>query len=222
MQLRAELIEDPDIRGKLLSDLHEITAMINEAVGYLRDAVEQEAVEEVMILTFLESICDDYADIGKHVTFEKPDPLTVKSRGTIFAPQPAEYDIVCTRQTTLSCQPNRLRRAINNLIDNALKYGELARVRVIADASTITVRINDVGPGLTREQMTRVFEPFYRAEGSRNRSSGGMGLGLSLAKSVVTAHGGRISLFNHDRCGLEVRITLPRHIGATEIPTDPI
>lgn len=210
MRLRAEQIEDDTVRGKLLSDLDEITNMITEAITFLRDGFEVEKHEEVIFTTFLESICDDYIDVGKNVTFQALVPLTVRSAGTIFDPRPIVYDMKGTRRITLRCQPGRLRRAINNLIDNALKYGDLARVNIQADARTITVRINDVGPGLTKDDMERVFQPFYRAEGSRARSSTGAGLGLPLAKLVVEAHGGTIMLFNHDRGGLEVRLTLPR------------
>ena len=210
MQLRTEQIDDDTVRHKLLADLDEITNMITEAINFLRDGVEVEEHEDVLFTTFLESICDDYIDVGKNVTFEALEPLRVTSTGTIFNPRPVVHDIKTTRHITLRCQPSRLRRAINNLIDNALKYGDLARVRIEADARSIVVRINDVGPGLDQDQMELVFQPFYRAEGSRNRSSGGAGLGLSLAKSVIEAHGGSVLLFNHDRCGLEVRMTLPR------------
>lgn len=210
MRLRTEQIDDDIVRNKLLADLDEITNMITEAISFLRDGVEVEQHEDVLFNTFLQSICDDYIDVGKNVTFEELKPLLMTSAGTIFDPRPVVYDIKGTRHITLNCQPSRLRRAINNLIDNALKYGDLARVRIEADAQSIVVRINDVGPGLDKDQMDLVFQPFYRAERSRNRSSGGAGLGLSLAKSVVEAHGGTILLFNHDRGGLEVRLTLPR------------
>jgi signal transduction histidine kinase len=210
MQLRAELIEDDNIRLKLLSDLDEITTMISAAIGFMRDGLEQEEPEEILFLAFLDSICDDYIDVGKNVTFERPGPRVAKTSGTLFDPRTTEFDVKGTGQFTLTCQPNRLRRAINNLIDNALQYGDWARVRVSADAENIVIRINDGGPGLPLDQQQLVFAPFYRAEASRNRSSGGAGLGLSLAKSVVEAHGGTISLFNHDRCGLEVTFTLPR------------
>jgi len=217
IQLRAELIEDDTIRLKLLSDIDEVTTMISAAINFLRDGLENEKPENILLLTFLESICDDYIDVGKNVIFEDLEPLVVKRAGTLFDPRETQFDVKGTRHVTLVCQPNRLRRAINNLIDNALQYGDWARVRVSADAQQIVLRFNDGGPGLTDEQMKLVFAPFYRVEGSRNRASGGAGLGLSLAKSVIEAHGGTISLFNHDRGGLEVTFTLPRQTGLMQV-----
>jgi signal transduction histidine kinase len=210
MRLRTEQIDDTSVSKKLLSDLDEITNMISEAINFLRDGVEEEELENVLFATFVRSICDDYIDVGKNVVFEEIEPLQMRSTGTIFDPRTVVYDIKSPRNITLQCQPNRLRRAINNLIDNALKYGDAARVRIEADATSIMVRINDQGSGLDADQMELVFQPFYRVERSRNRSHGGAGLGLPLAKSVIEAHGGTITLFNHDRGGLEVRMVLPR------------
>lgn len=210
MKLRAELIEDKVLRHKMLADLDEIGSMVTAAIGFLRDGLEDTEAEVILFDSLLQSLCDDYVDVGKPVDLVLPEPLVAVVQGTVFDPRPSQFDVPITRQITLQCQPSRLRRAFGNLIDNALKYGDWARVVIVADASDITVRVIDGGPGLSDEERAQVFEPFYRVEASRSRATGGVGLGLSVTKSIIEAHGGQIVVFNHDKHGLEVRVTLPR------------
>ncbi len=103
-----------------------------------------------------------------------------------------------------------LRRALANLIDNAVKYGDRARVDLNESDERVTIRIDDEGPGIPEGEMEKVFEPFYRLEQSRNRETGGTGLGLSVARSIIRAHGGDIVLRKRDEGGLRVEIVLPR------------
>jgi signal transduction histidine kinase len=110
----------------------------------------------------------------------------------------------------LECQPGALRRALVNLIDNAVKYGETAHVAIAVSASTVRIDIDDAGPGIPDADLQRVFEPFHRLEQSRSRETGGTGLGLSIALSIVQAHGGAITLANRAEGGLRASVLLPR------------
>lgn len=210
MKLRAELIEDEVLRAKLLKDLDEMTGMINSTIAYLRHGLDKEAQETVMFLTMMESICDDYADVGRNVTLHRPPPITLSTPGTLFDPRSNSIDVGLHQQIILTCRPNALRRAFSNIIDNALHYGDWARVTLSSDAEHVTIAVLDGGPGLAKEEQARVFLPFYRVDGSRSRSTGGTGLGLSVANSIVEIHGGEITLANHAVHGLEVKIRLPR------------
>jgi two-component system, OmpR family, sensor kinase len=102
-----------------------------------------------------------------------------------------------------------LRRAISNLVDNAIKYGGGGEVTLTAEAGRTVVAIEDRGPGIPRSERERVFEPFYRIEGSRNPDSGGVGLGLSVARSIAREHGGDIVLAGRKGGGLSARLELP-------------
>ncbi|MEE3502911.1 sensor histidine kinase [Acidiphilium acidophilum] len=110
----------------------------------------------------------------------------------------------------LVCQPGALRRALVNLLDNAIKYGGSALVTIRDDGHNFTVKIADAGPGIPKPELTRVFEPFYRIEQSRSPETGGSGLGLTIALGVVQAHGGTIRLANRAEGGLCVCVVLPR------------
>ncbi len=210
MKLRAELIEDEVLRGKMLADLDEIGDMVNAALSYLRDGLDETPPETILFDSLMQSLCDDYLDVGKPVTLRPPEPLVATAQGTLFDPRPSQFDVKFNRQITLTCQPSRLRRAFSNLIDNAINYGNWAEVEIQADAHFIKVRVIDGGPGIAPDQSKLVFEPFYRVENSRSRATGGSGLGLSVSKSIIEAHGGTIQLFNHDKHGLEVQAILPR------------
>jgi signal transduction histidine kinase len=106
--------------------------------------------------------------------------------------------------------PEALRRCLTNLLGNAVKYGGAARVRVIDGPQRLEIRIHDNGPGIPVAELERVFEPFYRLEGSRNRTTGGTGLGLTIARNLARSHGGDLVLRNLPEGGLEAVLTLPR------------
>lgn len=107
------------------------------------------------------------------------------------------------------CQPAALKRAPTNLIDNAVKYGKRARAAIRSTPQAIEITIDDEGPRIPKDELTRVFQPFYRVEGSRSRETGGIGLGLAIALSVVQAHGGRLTPSSRPEGGLRASITLP-------------
>ena len=110
----------------------------------------------------------------------------------------------------MPCRPVALKRAFRNLIENAVRHGKRARIGLEAAESTLTVTIDDDGPGIPEEDFERVFEPFVRLEESRSRETGGVGLGLAIARSIIRAHGGDIALANRPEGGLGVSVTLPR------------
>jgi signal transduction histidine kinase len=108
------------------------------------------------------------------------------------------------------CRPDALKRAIRNLLDNAVKYGKTASVAVQTTPKAIEILIDDEGPGIPEEELSRVFDPFYRLEESRSRETGGVGLGLAITQSIVQAHRGDLVLSNRPTTGLRARIMLPR------------
>ncbi len=107
-------------------------------------------------------------------------------------------------------RPQALKRCIRNLVENAVKYGDRAKISTHEDKDTLTISINDSGPGIAEEKLQSVFEPFYRLETSRSRETGGSGLGLSIARNIALSHGGNIQLLNHPDGGLQAILTLSK------------
>lgn len=217
LKLRAEWIEDDGIREKILADLDEMTLMIAAALDYLKQGSTQEDEQMVAFTSLLQAVCDDYHDLGRPVRLTEAPPLQFDPIGTIFGPSgaggartPLTFDQA--RSLRLRCRPEALRRALTNLIDNALKYGGVAEVMVQATSEEVIVDVLDEGPGIPEEEQGNVLRPFYRLEQSRNRGTGGTGLGLAIVKSVVDAHGGILELSNRARVGLRARMVLPRRL----------
>jgi signal transduction histidine kinase len=186
LRLRAEFVENEEQRQKILSDLEEMDRMISSTLTFARDESAQEPRTSVDLAALLGSVCSDLSDAGL----------------------PAE----CERHEALpySCHPTALRRALTNLIENAAKYGGRAEVSIVAEGQDVVVRIDDRGPGIPEDQLDSVFRPFHRLESSRSRQTGGTGLGLTVARTIVRAHGGEITLQNRSEGGLRVRVALPR------------
>jgi signal transduction histidine kinase len=113
----------------------------------------------------------------------------------------------------LPARPLALRRCLGNLLDNAIRYGERATIRVEDGASGLVIRVLDEGPGMTPGELEKAFEPFFRGEASRSRETGGTGLGLGIARNIARAHGGELQLRNRAGRGLEAILTLPRVAG---------
>ena len=186
MKLRAEFVEEDELRRKMLADLGEMEMMVGLALAFLRQEASSEEARIVDVSTILATICDDMADAGHDITLE------------------------ADRHAPLRCRPLALKRALVNLIDNAIKYGGGARVRLAAEPGQLRIEIEDHGPGIPAEEREKVFSPFYRIEGSRSRESGGTGLGLTVARSIVRAHGGDIELQDRPGGGLRVAVRLPK------------
>jgi signal transduction histidine kinase len=185
LRLRAQFVADQDLRQMIESDLDEMEAMIQSTLDFLRGDATAEEVRTVDIATILETICDHLVDAGHDVALLE----------VCYAP--------------LTCRPLALKRAFGNLVENALKYGHRARVSLTRHADVYVVTIADDGPGIPPGEFERVFDPFYRLEGSRSRETGGTGLGLTVARSTILAHGGEVRLANRDGGGLCVSVRLP-------------
>lgn len=212
LRLRAEFIENDELRETVLRDLDEMDSLLNDALDFLGDWIQKEEERTVDFVSVLEAICDDYADLGRPVVFNGPQPLQFSSVHTVFGGGDEPHSFDSKRSIRLSCRPGTLKRAFTNLIENALKYGHRAKVDLEATADTVLVTIRDDGPGIPVEHQDKVFLPFYRVEGSRARTTGGSGLGLSIVKTVIDAHDGQIQLRNMPGRGLEVIISLPRKV----------
>ena len=185
MRLRAELIGESEQQQKMLADLAEMETMIASTLSFAREDANPEPRQRIDLVELLQAVC---ADIPQAKLSTEPPP----------APVP------------IDAQPVALRRGFTNLIDNAVRYGGEARIALGGDDRNIIVTIDDKGPGIPDEQLDRVFRPFYRLDSSRSRDTGGTGLGLAVARTVLRAHGGDVLLSNRNGDGLRATVTLPR------------
>ncbi len=182
MRLRAEFVEDEVERAKMLADLDEMERMIAATLAFARDDAAREDRRPVDLAALVDGLADDF---GAH--YDGPDQLVMDAR------------------------PMALKRAMANLLDNARKYGNGTVIARLQDqGGQVVILVLDDGPGIPADQFERVFAPFFRLEASRNRETGGTGLGLSVARAAARAHGGDIVLSNRPEGGLEVRMVLPR------------
>jgi signal transduction histidine kinase len=185
LRLRAEVVESAENRDRMLATIAEMDSMIGATLAYARDEAEAEPRRRNDVASLLASIVDDMADAGLPVAMEPSPPVI------------------------LECRPAALRRALSNLLDNAVKYGMRAHAAIRTMNGQVEIHIDDEGPGIPEQEIARVFQPFYRLEESRSRDTGGIGLGLAIAMSTVQAHGGELTLSNLPQAGLRARIVLP-------------
>jgi signal transduction histidine kinase len=186
LRLRAESVENAEERDKMLATIADMDAMIGATLNYAREQAADEPRRATDVTALVQSVTDDMADAGLDVTMTQGQPVSI------------------------DCQPAALKRALTNLIENAVKYGQRARVSLSALPHAIEIAVEDDGPGIPEDQLTKVFEPFYRVEVSRSRDTGGVGLGLAIARTVVEAQGGTLVLSNRAPNGLRAVIALPR------------
>jgi signal transduction histidine kinase len=186
LRLRAELMSDSAEQKKVLDTLDEMEAMISAALDFSKGAFSEEPRRHVDIAALLESLCDDLKDSGAPVEFTPHGQLLY------------------------SCRRVALKRAFSNLIDNAVKYGGVARVRIDERPDAIVITIEDDGPGVPEEHLEQIFAPFFRVDASRSKGAGGIGLGLTISQAIVEGHGGDIRVENGSERGLLVRVSLPR------------
>jgi signal transduction histidine kinase len=189
LKLRAEYMEDEEQRTKMLADLDEMESMVAATLAFGRDVATSEAVARVDLVSLLRTILDEAADgapdFADKLAYDGPEHMPVLAR------------------------PLSLKRAVMNLVANALKYGDAARVKLQRTVQNVQIDIDDDGPGIPLADAEAVFEPFRRLETSRNNETGGNGLGLSIARNIVRAHGGDILLRNLPGGGLRASVTLP-------------
>ncbi|OWJ55915.1 sensor histidine kinase [Inquilinus limosus] len=185
LRLRAEFVADAEEREKMLATIAEVQKMTEATLAFAREEATAEGTRTVDLSALVESLCDDLAELGQDVTVQEGPRISYR------------------------CRPDALRRAIRNLVENAVRYGERARVHVARAGDGIEIVIEDDGPGIPADVGEQVFAPFFRIENSRNLETGGVGLGLSIARTIVRHHGGDIVLANQAK-GLRATISLPR------------
>jgi len=185
IRLRVESIEDQALRERYVADLDEMSRMISGALGLFRGLNEDEAESPCDIAELLAALRAEFAELG----------VTVAIEGAALGP--------------IDVRPLAIKRCLTNLLSNAAKFASNPRV-VVTDGPALVIRVCDDGPGIPETDLERVFEPFYRVEGSRNVETGGTGLGLSIARDIAQAHGGSLVLRNRTPHGLEAILTLPR------------
>jgi signal transduction histidine kinase len=186
LRVRVEQVEDDTLRDKMIASIEEMTAMLADILALARAGAGTETQERVDLSTLVGELAADYRERGKDVAVAAVDAASVLAR------------------------PMLLRRALRNLIDNAVAYGLCARLSVVADGACVRIIVSDDGPGLTDDQIRSLIEPFARGEESRNRATGGAGLGLSIARDVAEGEGGELTLANREGGGLDAVIVLPR------------
>ncbi|MGC9271818.1 sensor histidine kinase [Acidiphilium sp.] len=185
LQLRIEDVENDEERERMLGTIASMNDMIEATLAFARDNTMVEPRRRIDLTALLAAIVNDLADAGGRVSMTPAAPVTIV------------------------CQPVALRRALVNLLDNAVKYGGSADVTVNPNLYNVTITVNDHGPGIPEAELGKVFEPFYRLESSRSRETGGSGLGLAIAEATIKAHGGKLELVNRAGGGLSARVTLP-------------
>ena len=185
LKLRLEQIEDTRLQGQMRQDLDDMIGMLDATLSYLHEQRTSETRHWLDVQALVESLSENAQDQGCDVQFA----------GTC-AP--------------LQVQPMALRSCLNNLIDNALRYAGTARIELTDSREALVIRVIDHGPGIAADKREAVFEPFFRLEGSRNRNSGGVGLGMTIAKEAVERLGGRLCLEETPGGGLTAVMRLPR------------
>ncbi|WP_342629379.1 ATP-binding protein [Nguyenibacter vanlangensis] len=190
IRLRGEFIADREQQKRLFQDVAEMQAMISSALVLFRDDVTDEQGTSFDLSELVRDVVDDAVDQGKPALFSGPDHVIFHGR------------------------PMALKRALENIIGNACIYGASADVRLHERGDCLAISVADDGPGIPEEFLEAVFTPFFRLERSRNRRTGGTGLGLTSCRAILQAHGGSISLSNRADGGLLAQIILPRNAAA--------
>jgi signal transduction histidine kinase len=187
LRLRSEFIEDQTLRTQTLDELAHMNSMVESVLIYLRGGEPREPATMIDIATSVQTICDQFTDMGHDIRYEGPEHLVLEG------------------------YPEQIRRAVTNLIDNAVRYGSKVEVRLIADMSSVSVVVEDDGPGIMDIHKEAMQQPFVRGDEARGMNDrNGFGLGLSISRAAVEAHGGILNLADRVPSGLIARITLPQ------------
>lgn len=188
LRVRIESVEDEADRARMADTIEEMNRTLDDILSLARLGRPSEAVTDVDLAALVDAVAEDFVDLGQPVSFAPSDRLKARLR------------------------PSLMRRAVRNLIENAVKYGGGAEVRLERSARDAAIVVVDNGPGIPPDRLEDVFDPFTRLESSRNRDTGGIGLGLALARAIAREAGGDITLANRPGGGLDARLVLP--IGA--------
>ena len=179
LRVRAEMVDDRDTRASLVASSEEMQQMVDATLDFAKGVGHHEDVQ----LIDLRDLIADKGSVKLHVS----------GKGPLFA----------------TVKPNAMRRALRNLVENALRYGKEARISWDIEGGKVAIYVDDEGPGIPSEQLEAVFGPYVRLETSRSKDTGGHGLGLSIARSIIFEHGGTIELTNRAEGGLRAKVTLP-------------
>jgi signal transduction histidine kinase len=186
LRVRIESVEDDDDRARMADTIDEMNRTLDDILSLARLGRPSEPPTQVDLAALIDAVVEDFRDLDHDVTFEESPRLRMHLR------------------------PALMRRAVRNLIENAVKYGNGAQVRLAPAPDQVRIEVADTGPGIPADKLAQVFDPFTRLETSRNRETGGIGLGLALARAIVREAGGEIALANRAEGGLLATITLPR------------
>jgi signal transduction histidine kinase len=190
-RLRFRIEDVPDeLRDSMLAEVDEMEQMISSVLAFIRDASEPGLREKMDLRSIIEDVVEDAVFVGK--------PVTLEGGGR------AEVEV----------DPLGIRRLLGNLVENAVKYGDSARVRLFTDQQEVVAEVRDNGPGLPEDELERVFQPFYRTPAAHASNKHGSGLGLAVCRSIARAHGGDVRLRRGDE-GLVAQLRLPLAYGAT-------
>ena len=186
LRLRSEFIEDDSHRSRTLADLDQMRSMLESVLSFLRNDFRLESMTLADIASTLQLVADQFSDMGHAVDYDGPDHAMATVR------------------------PDDLHRSITNLVENAVRFGGQATIRLQASADHLIIDVEDDGPGISDARKTDVLEPFVRGDDARNMDDAeGFGLGLSIARAIVLAHGGELALHDREPHGLIVRVLLP-------------
>lgn len=193
LRLRAALIGDEELRRKFEADIDRMSEMTDSVLSFARNEMEAEPLREVSIAALLTAIADDYADAGEPVTLDEPGDMVMDAPRSIFQSSARQQPVPLhdRRRVLVSCRPQALRRAITNLVDNALKYGNCAHLSLASLPGAIAIQVDDKGNHVPPEELEKLIEPFRRGDNARARH--GVGLGLTIVDSVARLHGGILS-----------------------------
>jgi signal transduction histidine kinase len=186
LRVRIESVDDDEDRNRMADTIDEMNRTLDDILSLARLGRPSEPPTDVDLSALIDAVVEDFRDLDMPVAFEEAPRLTMRIR------------------------PNLMRRAVRNLIENAVKYGEAAEVSLISGVTGVSIQVADRGPGIPAKKIEAVFDPFTRLETSRNRETGGIGLGLALARAIVRDAGGDIVLANREGGGLTATIRLPR------------
>jgi signal transduction histidine kinase len=185
LRVRAESVEDEGERARMSETILEMSRMLDDILSLARAGRSMEPVQKVDLAALADAVVEDFVELG------------------------VQADMAETARTVVSVKPQLMKRALRNLIENAVKYGERAHVELVRDTQGVRVNVKDDGPGMPEDRMADMMEPFTRIEESRSRDTGGAGLGLALVRAIMTEHGGELRLSNRPEGGLCASLMLP-------------
>lgn len=186
LRLRAEMVDDDETRERMIAALDEMRDMVEATLAYARGVSADQPTEPVDLALLLSDLATELNETGPGISIISADPVTLPLRRT------------------------PIRRALRNLLENAQRYGERVEVTLRNASQGVEILIDDHGPGIPKEHLDRVFDPYARLEASRSRDTGGIGLGLPIARAILRAHAGDMRLSNRPEGGLRALVWLPK------------